>query len=409
MTSTLDRDISTRQQTQVNTHHYISLFSGAGGLDYGIETAPSKSGSIFRSVLAVENDKTAAATLNAASGSGLFANLFEVFSDVRDITKTNVDQHLSKLGLTADDVELIVGGPPCPSFSTAGNRGSVSDQSGQLVFEFLRVVEIVQPRFFLMENVKGLLSAALRHRPLKERGDDSAPLSKDEELGSAKKLILEKMEEIGYSIVYGSANSANYGSPQLRHRALFFGSRDNEFPENTLLEDLMPRTHYNSPDGDQLRWNTLGDAVKLPEIKGTQEFQTYSDERRKWYELIPPGGNWRYLRDHVSIESAAIAMGGAWNSTGGRVGFYRRLSWDRPSPTLLTSPIQKATGFCHPNETRPLSVQEYSRVQEFHDEYPFQGSVAQRYRQIGNAVPVSLARAAGEALHRLLESPYGSQ
>ena len=91
-------------------------------------------------------------------------------------------------------------------------------------------------------------------------------------------------------------------------------------------------------------------------------------------------------------------MGGAWGSTGGRVGFFRRLAWDRPAPTLVTSPIQKATGFCHPDELRPLTVREYARIQEFPDRYPLQGSVANKYKQIGNAVPLSLGEAAGRAL-----------
>lgn len=407
MTTTLDHETIAELEPVAPVYPYISLFSGAGGLDFGIESARSKLGASFKSILAVENDQIAVATLKAAAGKGLLSSQFSVLPDIREITEQEIDRQLKIQNLEKGDVQVVVGGPPCPSFSTVGNRGSITDQRGQLVFDFLRVVGIVRPRFFLMENVKGLLSAALRHRPLSARGIGSAPLSREEELGSALNLILDTMKNLGYSVIYGSVNSANYGSPQLRHRALFFGSRDGEFPPGSTIEDLMPRTHSETPSDGKQKWNTLADALKSSPASGDPEYQRYSDERRQWYELVPAGKNWRYLRDHISVESAAVAMGGAWNSTGGRVGFYRRLNWDRPSPTLLTSPIQKATGFCHPDETRPLSVQEYSRVQEFHDDYPFQGSLAQRYRQIGNAVPVSLAKAAGMALHRLLESSDG--
>jgi DNA (cytosine-5)-methyltransferase 1 len=387
---------------------YISLFSGAGGLDFGIEAARTPLGARFQSVLAVENDQRAADTLKAATVSGHFSKKFSVLPDVRDLNLDELELQLNHAGTATKDIELIVGGPPCPTFSTVGNRGSVSDDRGQLVFDFLNVVDAVRPRFFLMENVKGLVSAAVKHRPLNQRGAESAPLSKNEQLGSALKVILDRMREIGYDVVHGVVNSANYGSPQLRHRALFFGSRDHEFPTLTTIEDLMPRTHFENPGEGQLHWNSLGDALNTVPLAGQPEYQAYSAERRSWFEMIPEGKNWRHLRDHVSVESAAIAMGGAWNSTGGRVGFYRRLSWDRPSPTLLTSPIQKATGFCHPEEHRPLSVQEYSRIQEFPDDYPFHGSLSQRYRQIGNAVPVSLAQAAGEALLKLIGSGHGA-
>ncbi|WP_342841552.1 DNA cytosine methyltransferase [Candidatus Lucifugimonas marina] len=390
------------------THTYISLFSGAGGLDYGVEIARSSSGIGFRSGLAVENDSNASETLRAAASAGIFSSTFEVLPDARSLGIDDIRHSLKISGNDVEDVALVVGGPPCPSFSTAGKRGAVEDDRGQLVFDFLDVVDKVKPRFFLMENVKGLLSSAVKHRPLDQRGVNAAPLTREEQLGSALRLILRRMEEIGYQVVQGTANSANYGSPQLRHRALFFGSRDSEFPADATIEDLMPRTHHKDPSGEQLGWRTLRDAIKYPPIPDPPEFQRYSEDRRKWFEMIPAGSNWRHLRDNVSVEAAAIAMGGAWNSTGGRVGFYRRLDWDRPSPTLLTSPVQKATGFCHPDELRPLSIQEYARVQEFPDEYPFVGSIAQRYRQIGNAVPISLAKAAGEAILRIMESRDGS-
>ena len=97
-------------------------------------------------------------------------------------------------------------------------------------------------------------------------------------------------------------------------------------------------------------------------------------------------------------------MGGAYFSGGGKVGFYRRLSWDKPSPTVTTSPHQKATDMCHPEELRPLSVRECARIQTFPDDWVFYGSTASKYRQIGNAVPVLLAKAIGEHIYKLSRS-----
>ena len=110
--------------------------------------------------------------------------------------------------------------------------------------------------------------------------------------------------------------------------------------------------------------------------------------------MVPEGGNWKDLPKDVVQE----AMGGAFTSGGGKVGFYRRLSYSQPSPTVVTSPVQKATMMCHPTMDRPLSVAEYARIQQFPDNWKFMGTTVDKYRQIGNAVPVGLAKAIGEML-----------
>ena len=97
-------------------------------------------------------------------------------------------------------------------------------------------------------------------------------------------------------------------------------------------------------------------------------------------------------------------MGGAYKSGGGKVGFYRRLSYDQPSPTVVTSPVQKATMMCHPTQNRPLSVKEYARIQQFPDDWVFTGTTAAKYRQIGNAVPVGLAEAIGKTVHNKIRN-----
>ncbi len=382
---------------------FISLFTGAGGLDLGLERATLPGvddGPRLTTALACENDPWAIATLQAAQKDGFFHHDFEVETDVRQLHGAALTRAMRKAGLKRKELFLVAGGPPCPAFSTAGKRLSLADMRGQLMYDYLTVVQEARPRFFLLENVRGLLSAALKHRPLSERGRDAAPLDEEEQLGSAMRAILNAVEDMGYQAVYGRVNSANYGSPQLRHRTLIFGSRDHEFEPDTTLLDLIPKTHLEQPEReDYLPWKTLESALEgLDDPE--PEYQKYSAERARWFELIPPGGNWRHLRDAHSPELAAEALGGAWMSSGGKVGFFRRLAWGRPAPTLVTSPIQKATGFCHPDALRPLTVREYARVQEFPDGYPFQGGTSKKYMQIGNAVPLSLAEAAGRALLR---------
>jgi DNA (cytosine-5)-methyltransferase 1 len=265
------------------------------------------------------------------------------------------------------------------------------------------MVHGTRPRFFVFENVRGILSAAIRHRPLHLRGPKAEPLDDEEELGSAlKKVILPTLrDELEYEVVYGLVNAADYGVPQKRDRVLFFGSRDRELGSDrwpffeTAIERLMPATHSRDGTNGRPEWKTLGDALQGLR-DDNPEFIPYSDARRRVLELVPPGKNWRFLRDNYGHEYLKEIMGGAYLAEGGKVGFWRRLDLAKPSPTVPASPIQKGTCLCHPLHTRPLSVREYARVQQFPDSYEFVGSTSSKYRQIGNAVPVGLGQAIGE-------------
>lgn len=132
------------------------------------------------------------------------------------------------------------------------------------------------------------------------------------------------------------------------------------------------------------------------------EYLRYSDARRQAMELVPAGKNWRHLREKYPDRLKEF-MGGAYDAGGGKVGFWRRLTYKKPCPTVPASPIQKGTSLCHPRKTRPLTVKEYARVQEFPDKYVIEGSTSKKYAQIGNAVPVGLGRAIGSALMGLID------
>lgn len=345
----------------------ISLFSGAMGLDIGLEKAG------LNVTVGQDFDPSCVATMRKNKH-----NVIE--GDIRGIQP---QQLLDFTRLSPGEPFLICGGPPCQPFSTAGKRLGINDPRGSLFMDFIRMIDYIRPRFFIMENVKGIMSAPLKHIPLSER-DKEDPEQKQ---GTVLDIILSEFRKLGYKTIYGVLDAVNYGVPQFRERFVLIGSRDNE-------DIFLPiPTHFQMHQDGRYRWQTLNDSIKDLEYD-CGEYTPFSDGRLEFLKLVPEGGNWRSLPPELIRQ----AMGGAYESGGGKVGFYRRLSFNQPSPTLVTSPVQKATMMCHPIQNRPLSVQEYARIQQFPDEWEFMGTTAAKYRQIGNAVPVGLAVALGKAI-----------
>lgn len=354
-------------QTFPENRDVISLFSGAMGLDIGL----SEAGLNIR--IGQDFDVDCVKTM-AANGHRVLGG------DIRSIQPEDL-LHLTNL--KQGEPFLICGGPPCQPFSTAGKRLGINDPRGSLFMDFIRMINWIRPRFFLMENVKGLISSRLQKSPeYNETGSQT-----ENQPSFVLEVILSEFEKLGYKTVYGLLDAVNYGTPQFRERFVLIGSRDGE---NIFLP--VP-THFQLHQNSQYKWTTLRDAISDLEFSD-EECSSFSEERLRFLRMVPPGGNWHDLPKDV-IEKA---MGGAYLSGGGKVGFYRRLSYDQPSPTLVTSPVQKATMLCHPQQDRPLSVREYARIQEFPDEWVFSGTIATKYKQIGNAVPVGLARALGECI-----------
>ena len=345
----------------------ISLFSGAMGLDIGL----AKAG--LNVVIGQDFDASCVKTMRANGHKVLEG-------DIREIEP---QQLLSLTGLHIGEPFLICGGPPCQPFSTAGKRLGINDPRGSLFMDFIRMIDYIRPRFFVMENVKGIMSAPLKHVPLAER-DEKDP---EQRLGTVLDVILSEFNKLGYKTVYGVLDAVNYGVPQFRERFVLIGSRDNE-------DIFLPiPTHFQMHQNQEYQWQSVRSVIEDLEFD-SGECATLSDERLKFLKMVPQGGNWRDLPEDI----IPIAMGGAYTSGGGKVGFYRRLSYDQPSPTVVTSPVQKATMMCHPTHNRPLSVKEYARIQQFPDNWIFTGTTAAKYRQIGNAVPVGLAEAIGKAV-----------
>ncbi len=356
-----------RYKDNAASRDVISLFSGAMGLDIGLEKAG------LNIVLGQDVDPACAATMRANGHKVLDG-------DIRRIGEAEL---LEQAGMARGEPFLICGGPPCQPFSTAGKRMGINDPRGSLFMDFIRMIDYIRPRFFIMENVKGLMSAPLKHIPLAKR-DDADP---EQRLGTVLDVILSEFDKLGYKTVYGLLDAVNYGVPQFRERFVLIGSRDSE---NIFLP--LP-THFQRHQEPVYRWRTLRDAIQDLE-RDWGECAAFSKDRLAYLRLVPEGGNWRDLPEDVRAE----AMGGAYGSGGGKVGFYRRLSYSQPAPTLVTSPVQKATMMCHPTQDRPLSIREYARIQQFPDDWKFMGTGAAKYRQIGNAVPVGLAEALGKAV-----------
>lgn len=355
----------------------ISFFAGAGGLDIGIHEAG------FDVKLSVELEEKYCVTLKQNNPT------FNVINgDIMEYSKEKIyhDANLKH----DDEVDLIFGGSPCQSFSTAGKRKAFSDERGKAMLKFIELIEEVKPKAFLLENVKGLLSAPLKHRPLSERGKDFPPLEKEEQNGSALEYLLNQVKD--YDVKYKVVNSAEYGVPQKRERVIFVGIRKDLNKVYTF-----PKVTHGKDTGNP--FNTVGDVIKkLENIK--HNYVKYSEERLKYMKLIPlGGGNWRDLDESI-VEKA---MGGAYKSGGGKTGYFRRVKANEPSPTLLTSPIQKSTNIGHPYEDRPLSIEEYIAIQGFPKGYKINGTINDQYTQIGNAVPVKVAKILGSKLIEILE------
>ena len=341
------------------------------GLDLGLEAVG------FRTAVALEKNKIAVETIRLNKGKD-----FPVID--KPIEDVDTEEILNLADMKPKEAFVLTGGPCCQSFSTAGKRQSLSDiKRGTLFRHFKRIVSEAKPRFFLMENVKGMLSAAIRHRPLDERGPGFPPLSADEELGSALKVIREELAELNYYVIFGLVNCADYGVPQKRYRVIFVGSRDGE---NIVLPEP---THSKNGDHGKSHWTTLRDAIGG--LSGKQDYVPLPEDRKKLLKLLKAGQNWRDLPEKLH----RAALGAAADTWGGRSGFCRRLVWDMPAPTLTTDPIGRATTLCHPTRLRPLSVQEYARLQQFPKDWKFSGKSRQKYMQIGNAVPLGLGSALG--------------
>ena len=272
-----------------------------------------------------------------------------------------------------------------------GRRRGIRDERGTLIYEFVRLVDEARPDVFLMENVRGLLSMSIL--PKGTATGSSGDRWKRAQ-GSLFRHIIDEFEALGYRVDTYLVNSVNYGAPQVRERMICIGNRYDEiarFPEPQFS---------NRPEDGLPPFTTLEDVIGSGFVDPDPTLMNFSPRKLRYLAMVPPGGNWRSLPEEVQRE----AMGKQFYLKGGRSSSWRRLSWDFPSPTVHTMPNHATTSMCHPGELRALTVGECAAIQEFPASWRFEGTPSERYRQVGNAVPVRLGEVAGWTVRALIES-----
>lgn len=330
----------------------IELFAGAGGLALGLELAG------FRHLSLVELDTVACRTLKRNRPLWNVVN-----RDIESFTDDEIKQLANR-----EKVDLLSGGPPCQAFSYAGKKYGFKDRRGSVIKQFFKFVHVLSPKIVLIENVKGLTS---------HNG------------GATLEFLLGELSALGYRSYARVLNAKYYEVAQKRER-LFIVGVNGRYGER-----------FTFPAPVDSRLLTLRDVIDTTVDRNISAYPgvKYPPKREKILQLVPPGGSWIDLPRDVQREY----LGKSYHSGGGKRGIARRLSWDEQSLTLMTSPMQKQTERCHPAETRPLNIREYALIQSFPKEYAFEGSVSSVYRQIGNAVPVNLARHIGSSIKLYLD------
>ena len=327
----------------------IELFAGAGGLALGVEKAG------FNTLGLIEFDKDAADTLKKNRPNWNVIN-----DDIANISCLDLEKYFS---IKKGELDLLSGGAPCQAFSYAGKRLGLEDARGTLFYHYALFLEKLQPKMFLFENVRGLLT---------------------HDHGKTYSTMLDIFTRAGYTIDKQVLNAWNYGVPQKRERLITIGIRN----------DLVGKTEYRFPKAHSYKPVLRDVLLDCPDGPGVP----YGEKKRKIFELVPAGGYWRDIDPAIAKEY----MKSCWDMEGGRTGILRRMSMDEPSLTVLTSPSQKQTERCHPLEARPFTVRENARCQTFPDDWEFCGNVSSQYKQVGNAVPVNLAYdIAREIVHSL--------
>lgn len=327
-------------------HEYtdVELFAGTGGLALGLEQA----GFINKGLVEIDKDAVDTLKKNRPNWNVIHEDITKISSDPEGIFK-----YIPK----NTEIDLLSGGYPCQSFSYAGKRRGLEDTRGTLFYDYAKILNQLKPKMFLVENVRGLTT--MDH-------------------GRTLQTMIDVFENFGYHTTYKVLNAWDYGVAEKRQRMILIGIRN-----DLNIKYKFPKPHTYKP--------VLRDVLQnVPDSPGIK----YSKRKYDVLKLVPAGGYWRDLPEEIAKDY----MGKSWNSGGGRTGMARRLSWDEPSLTLTTSPSQKQTERCHPEETRPFTTREYARIQSFPDSWKFAGGVTSIYKQIGNAVAVNMAKDVGKSI-----------
>jgi len=344
------RETAEDYNTAIKPFSVLELFAGAGGLALGLEKAG------LSCKLLNEIDPWACKTLRKNRPKW---NVVE-----GDVSKESFAHYKG-------EIDIVTGGFPCQSFSYAGKKRGLSDARGTLFYEFARTVKEVKPLVCVGENVRGLVS---------------------HDQGKTLQSMIQILEELGYDVLTPKVlKAAFYKVPQKRERLILIG----------IKKGTGITFNYPKPANKMMNLSAALKAGVLFKTDVAESMgQKYPARKKQIMKMIPPGGYWRDLPKKIQKEY----MLKSYYLGGGKTGMARRISWDEPCLTLTTSPAQKQTERCHPDETRPFQVREYARIQTFPDNWVFEGSMNQVYKQIGNAVPVNLAYALGKEIVKSLNA-----
>ncbi len=352
----------------------IDLFAGVGGLSLGFENCG------FDVVLANEYDESIAAAYKANhKGTRMI---------VGDITSLDLEK---TFGPYQGQIDVVIGGPPCQGFSQKGQRKTIHDERNFLFKYYVRVVELVKPRYFVMENVPNLLTA---------------------EKGYFRKEIEELFNSMGYQLKMGILNASDYGVPQNRRRAVIIGKRGGAAPGLPKPRNITVTI-----------WDAISDLAYLSSGEGEEE-QEYRGKPRSEYQKKLRGGSGT-LRNHVATRHSRLALERLAMippNAGKEVlpeehltrsiysGTWTRMRKDEISVTITTRFDTPSSGkFTHPFLDRAITVREAARIQSFPDSFRFVGSKGSQMKQVGNAVPPLLAGAIAEVVMNDLKEGVDSE
>lgn len=350
------------QKSKYEKLNFIDVFAGAGGMSCGMELAG------MRCLLGIDFDKYAMETF---AHNHKYAQTY--CGDVSKLTKTQLMELIK-----GQQIHAVVGGPPCQGFSTVG-LGDPKDTRNELFKQFVRLVKITNPYFVVIENVTGLLA------------------KKNE---ATLKAIFRKFATLGYNLNVQVMSAENYGVPEKRRRTIIIGSRINETIE-------FPKITHHDPEISKNSYVTVGDAFKDLKTKSGEllnhdlEMAKVSSEMdRKRLSNIPEGKGIRYERDEKAYLPPKLRLGINWKEIREnrfRQTKYMRLDRSKPSPTIMTH----RHSYYHPVEDRYLTQREAAKLQSFPNDFYFKGPVSAQWRQIGNAVPPTMAKAIGKSLIKM--------
>jgi DNA (cytosine-5)-methyltransferase 1 len=349
----------------------MSIFAGAGGLDAGLEEAG------FETRLAIEMDRDAVETLKATKAAklpvdgGRRKHLAKARLVEADLTKITKSDYVALWG-SVDPPDLLAGGPPCQSFSSAGKQRGIEDERGRLFRDFVRAARALRPSLILFENVQGLVTAR----------------DGEGRVGGVLETIQGEFESAGYACTFALVNAADYGAPQRRVRLVMLGSRRHRLP----TFPPQPTHAKDGGPGNLPRWISVGEALEGFPATGSADAVWANEEMEAKLAEVTPG---KGIRVGGAVENNRPS--GHWGYR--QDGFVADLT--QPARTIRAASTPDWLRM-EDGRHRRLSWQECACLQGFPEGWDFRGNVTSLHRQIGNAVPVPLAKAVGEEALRTL-------